>query len=338
MLPCPSSVRSQSMQANNWLISSGGRRGALVDLFRESTSPVRSRVVVTDVSRLSAAGQHADEFELVPRISADNFLSETLRISKKHGCSTIVPTIDPEIAVLARARAQFRQHGVDIWVSSPQVAELGWDKWDLYRWLIEAGYPTIDTQEIAESRLVPFAGRVVAKPRTGSSSIGVLIVDNVESLRVSALTDDYILQRFAPGIEVTVDVAVDERGTVLATVPRRRLEVRAGEVSKGVTIHVPEIELLVRDMVTSLPGAYGVLNVQVIYDPETNSPKILEINPRFGGGYPLSHAAGGDLIGAMLRSKTGDTASETWRPGTVMLRYDEAKFYADQEFVLSPWS
>nr|WP_166789630.1 ATP-grasp domain-containing protein [Cryobacterium fucosi] len=294
--------------------------------------------MVTDVSRLSAAGRRADEFELVPKISADDFAFQTLRICEKHGCSTVVPTIDPEIAVFARARSEFRQHGVDIWVSSPHVAELGWDKWELYKWLTDSGYPTIDTQEIAESRHVPFLGRVVAKPRSGSSSIGVVIADQVESLGVESLADDYILQRFAPGIEVTVDVAVDARGKVLATVPRRRLEVRAGEVSKGVTIHVPQIEALVRDLVTALPGAYGILNVQVIYDPATNSPKILEINPRFGGGYPLSHAAGGDLIGAMLRSKTGDTVSAEWKPGTVMLRYDAAEFYPNQDFVLSPWS
>ena len=326
------------MRPTSWLISSGGRRGALVELFRNSSALVPSHVVVTDASPLSAAGRLADRLELVPKVLSDDFIAETLRICEKYGCTTVIPTIDPEIAVFARSRAQFKQRGIDVWVSSPEVAELGWDKWELYKWLVRSDYPAIETQEIGESRENPFHGKVVAKPRSGSSSIGVLVADGVEALEISSLSDDYILQRFAPGFEVTVDVAVDHRGRVLATVPRRRIEVRAGEVSKGVTVHIPEIEALVRDLVTDLPGAYGILNVQVIYEPSTKSALILEINPRFGGGYPLSHAAGGDLITAMLKSSTSDTIPVNWRPGTVMLRYDDAAFYIDNNYVASPWS
>ena len=325
------------MHPTNWLVSSGGRRGALVELIRDADPNGQSKVVVTDASEFSAAGRLADEFEIVPRIDSYDFINETLRIAVQYGTEIVVPTIDPEIAIFAKARGEFTDTRIDVWVSSPEVAELGRDKWKMFQWMVGNGFPTIDTQEIAEARHSPFKGKIVAKPRSGSSSVGVIIAHDSGDLKLDALTDDYIIQRFAPGIEVTVDVAVDERGKVLATIPRRRLEVRSGEVSKGVTIHVPEIELLIRDVVTALPGAYGVLNIQVIFDPVMKSVQILEINPRFGGGYPLSHAAGGDLIGAMCRSKTNHELSVAWRPGTVMLRYDDAAFYVDSKFGLNPW-
>ena len=325
------------MYPRSWLVSSGGRRGALVELLRHADPGQRATVIVTDASDLSAAGRLADEFNIVPRIDSSDFITETLRIGVLHGAQVVVPTIDPEIALFSDARRLFQKRGIDVWVSSREVAELGWDKWKMFQWMVGNGFPTIETQEIVEARHARFKGNVVAKPRSGSSSIGVIMVEDSSDLKLDALADDYIIQRFAPGIEVTVDVAVDARGRVLATIPRRRLEVRSGEVSKGVTIQVPEIELLVRDVVTALPGAYGVLNIQVIFDPVTKSAQILEINPRFGGGYPLSHAAGGDLVGAMCRSKADHASSVVWRPGTVMLRYDDAAYYVDPKFALNPW-
>ena len=243
------------MYPRSWLVSSGGRRGALVELLRHADPGQRATVIVTDASDLSAAGRLADEFNIVPRIDSSDFITETLRIGVLHGAQVVVPTIDPEIALFSDARRLFQKRGIDVWVSSREVAELGWDKWKMFQWMVGNGFPTIETQEIVEARHARFKGNVVAKPRSGSSSIGVIMVEDSSDLKLDALADDYIIQRFAPGIEVTVDVAVDARGRVLATIPRRRLEVRSGEVSKGVTIQVPEIELLVRDVVTALPGA-----------------------------------------------------------------------------------
>lgn len=318
-------------------MSSGGRRGALVELFRSAGASRSDQVVVTDMSQLSAAGHLADAFELVPPVNAPDFLSESLRIALLHGCTTVIPTIDPEIMEFASSREGFRQRGVDVWVSSPEVADLGWDKWAMYKWLRSASFPTMDTVEVRSFGGEGHFQNLMAKPRSGSASKGVLMPADISDLDFHMLSDDYIVQRFAPGIEVTVDVAVSAKGQVLATIPRRRLEVRAGEVSKGVTIKVPAIEELVRDLVQQLPGAYGILNVQVIYDPETDSSMILEINPRFGGGYPLSHEAGGDLIGAMLRSQEGEQVHLQWKPGVVMLRYDTAAYYVDEGYSRLPW-
>jgi len=333
--------------AVTWLVSSGGRRGALVHLLKQSpqmsrSSETQSRVVVVDSSPLSAAGRLADAFELVPTNDSADFVDEVLRIAKFHRAGVIIPTIDPELIVYSNNRERFRAADVAVWVSGPEVVQLGTDKWDLYGWLNKNGFPTIATVEIATVERdgvasAELTGPVVAKPRSGSSSIGVMFADAVGDLDLSQLDAEYIIQQRAPGIELTVDFAVDRNGQFLGAVPRRRLEVRAGEVSKGVTVKVPAVEELVRELVKTLPDAYGVLNVQLFVEPDSGEMNIIEINPRFGGGYPLSHHAGADFITALLRSDQGDSCPVAWEPGTVMLRYDEAAFFQSPGYAESPW-
>lgn len=304
-----------------WLVSSAGRRGSLVRILQQ-LSP-GSRVVATDRSQLSAAGHLADAFEQVPSATDEEFIPRTLDIATRYGVDVIIPTIDPEIEVYAKNRDLFAAHGIDVWVSTPEVSRLGWDKWELYRWLREQGLPTVDTVQISDLPMAGLQGPVVAKPRSGSAGIGVLIADSTEDLDPSKLDIGYIVQSRAPGVEVTVDFAVGGDGRVLGIVPRRRIEVRGGEVSKGVTVDYPAVIETARAVAERLPGAYGALNVQVFYDPSTEDVKVIEINPRFGGGYPLTHLAGANFIDALLRSARGEKFEELkWSSGTLLLRYD----------------
>jgi len=283
----------------------------------------KSRVVATDVSLLSAAGRLADEFEQVPRVRDPEFISRTLEIALRHNVGVIIPTIDPEIEVYANHRDTFTDQGIDVWVSTPEVARLGWDKWTLYTWLREQGLPTVETFEVVGLPDGGLQGPVVAKPRSGSSGIGVVIADSADMLDIDGLDESYIVQSKAPGFEVTVDFAVGLDGKVLAIVPRRRIEVRGGEVSKGVTVEYPAVIDVARDVASRLPGAYGALNVQVFYEPATGEINIIEINPRFGGGYPLAHLAGANFFDALLRDGRGEHVDElNWDAGTLLLRYD----------------
>jgi carbamoyl-phosphate synthase large subunit len=135
-----------------------------------------------------------------------------------------------------------------------------------------------------------------------------------------------VVQTIAPGTEHTVDVFVDRDGRCRVAVPRRRLEVRAGEVSKGMTVHDPAIERLAASVAEGLPGAFGVLNLQLFSDG--HELHVIEVNPRFGGGFPLSAEAGADLTGLLLETVLDlpPRASTEWRAGLVMLRYDDAVF------------
>lgn len=292
-----------------------------------------SRIVATDLSDLSAAGRLADVFERVPPVRDATFISSVLEIARRHDVGVVIPTIDPEIEVYARHKNVFAEHGIDVWVSTPEVARLGWDKWALFGWLREQGLPTVDTFEVRALDTGALEGPVVAKPRSGSSGIGVIVADSVDALGIDDLDDSYIVQSRAPGFEVTVDFAVGRTGRVLGVVPRRRIEVRGGEVSKGVTVDYPAVIEVAHDVASRLPGAYGALNVQVFYDPSTGEINVIEINPRFGGGYPLAHLAGANFFDALLSDGRGEhVAPLTWDAGTLLLRYDTEVIVSGYDF------
>ncbi len=150
-----------------------------------------------------------------------------------------MPTIDPELPVYAAARTRFEAIGVRVHVSAPEAIAISNDKRLTHRWLSSNGLPTVwqvEARAVLDDGLdLPLPA--FAKPAMGSSGIGIAKVESREALShwVGERTD-YIVQEVAPGLEYTVDVFVDREGKCRAAIPRRRLEIRAGEVSKGMTV------------------------------------------------------------------------------------------------------
>jgi carbamoyl-phosphate synthase large subunit len=315
------------MAAANWLLSSAGRRGHLVMILRETCVEMGGGgVIAIDASPLSAAGLLADKFEVVPQADDPAFIDHVLDICDRHSIQHVIPTVDPELLVYAAARARFEAHGCQAWVSSPDVVALGTDKWLLHNWLTAHDFSVPDTVEVRNPAVASLEGPVFAKPRSGSSSIGLTRGDSVSSLRLDALSDDFIVQCLAPGYEVTVDFAVDASGRLRGMGARRRIEVRAGEVSKAVTIDHKRLRSEIERFAAQLPGPFGVLNVQVFVDDESNSVYFIELNPRFGGGYPLSWQAGARFPPLLAETEQADFLRQDARPGVVMLRFDQAVF------------
>ena len=127
--------------------------------------------------------------------------------------------------------------------------------------------------------------------------------------------------------ELTLDCWVDDAGNCAAAVPRVRLATRAGEVAKGLTVTDAVLEADVAALVNALPGARGPITVQVMRSKTGH--RFIEINPRFGGGYPLSHAAGAQFTAALAAEAVGRPVNPewfAWSPDVLMLRYDDAVF------------
>lgn len=315
------------MPESNWLVSSAGRRGHLVAILRDVSELCGGGAIVAiDSSPLSAAGLLADKFEVVPPVSDPAFVDQILEICDRHSIRHVVPTIDTELSVYAAARARFAEFGHEVWVSSPEVVAIGTDKWLFHAWLTQHDLPSPLTVEAGGAAAGRLRGPVIAKPRSGSASIGVLRAPSVEALPIEQLGDGYIVQELAAGYEVTVDFAVDRSGKLRGISARRRLEVRAGEVSKAVTIDHPRLRAEVERFVSVLPGAFGVLNVQVIVDDQTDALTFIELNPRFGGGYPLSWQAGAQFPLWLAQGSAGTVMRRDARSGVVMLRFDQAVF------------
>jgi carbamoyl-phosphate synthase large subunit len=298
-----------------------------MDLFRRALAEqgLSGAVLATDMSPRSAAFHHADRAFIVPRCTSDEFVPEMLELCRRQGVRLVVPTIDTELPALARARSEFAAVGVTVAVSRPETVAIGADKRLTHTWLVEHDFPTVRQAEAAAVAVDPgdWDFPAIVKPVWGSASIGVRSVKSVAEL--AGVAEDVVVQSLAPGQEHTVDLFVDAAGQVRCVLPRRRLEVRGGEVSKAVTVHHAGLEDLVSRIGATLPGARGALNVQVFVDGDHLA--VIEVNPRFGGGYPLSWQAGAHFPAWLLAEVTGRSFEPVrWQEGVVMLRYDDAVF------------
>lgn len=315
------------------LVSSVGRRSQLIGCVRQSARGLglTPQVLGVDCSDNAPAAYLVDKFFTVPRCSDSGFLPRLLQICEENRVALLIPTIDTELGFYSEHRKDFAAVGTTVAVSSRETVEICSDKVVTHRWLVENSFPTV-RQTSPEAFLLnarEWSFPLVVKPRRGSASHGVAKVTSHEMLReICKDKDDMIVQEFASGHEHTINVLVDQNGRCICAVPHIRLEVRAGEVSKGLTVKDKPLMELAAQIAERLPGAYGALNIQVFLGPD-GTLQVTEINARFGGGYPLAHRAGADfpkwMLEELLRLPSSASADQ-WEDGLTMLRYDDAVF------------
>lgn len=315
-----------------FLLSSAGRRGELVTILRQVGEEIGrpARVVAVDASPYTSAGWMCDDLRVVPRVTDPSFADRVLEVCDDIEVDHLVPTIDPELPVYAEHRKRFLDAGVVPWISSQETVRIAQNKRLTNEWLRQGAFPTVGQRDLTDAladRELRFP--VVAKPNGGSASLGLVVVRSRDQLALLDASLDYVVEDVAPGVEHTVDVLVDGSGTCVTAIPRRRLEVRAGEVSKGLTVDDAYLVGVAIEIAESLPGAFGPLNIQMFYDETTSTLNVIEINARFGGGFPLSWNAGAHLPTWLVQHLAGEEPSPhllRWAPDQVMLRYDQGVY------------
>lgn len=310
---------------SNVLVLSAGRRVELVQAFQQVLQLYfpEAKVFTTDLQpELSAACQIADLSFKAPRVTAPEYIDFIFELCIKNNIGLIVPTIDTELQVLANSRDRFESSGIDLIISSPELIAVCRDK----RKTAETYASLNITQpEIYTKSNIIFP--CFCKPYDGSCSIGALPLHTPDMLTQELLDDEKNMFMELIGkeySEYTIDIYYDRNGQLRCLVPRERLEVRGGEVSKGATRKNYVYEYL-RARFEGLKGARGCITAQVFANPDTKTIKALEINPRFGGGFPLSHAAGADYTEWLIREyllNESIPVFDDWENNLIMLRYD----------------
>jgi carbamoyl-phosphate synthase large subunit len=315
------------------LFSSVGRRAQLIDCFRQAARKIGLSpfILGIDCDPSAPAAYLVDKFYQVPRCTEPEFLEAVCHICCQHGVLLVVPTIDPELPIYAAHSEEFKRLGTTVAVSHPDVVAIAADKVKTHSWLVKNCFGRVQQsfpQEVlqdAEQWRFP----VVLKPRWGSASFGVQIVPSPEVLEaLSKNRSDLIVEECAAGCEYTINVLANRNGKPVCAVPHLRLEVRAGEISKGITCKHELLIEMAKKIVSALPGAYGALNIQCFVDA-IGAVRITEINARFGGGYPLAYRAGADFPRWILEELLQISSSgspDNWEGGLTMLRYDDAVF------------
>lgn len=305
---------------------------ALLRCFRGALNQlgISARLIAMDAGVSAPAAQFADSFYRAPRCDDPAFADALSDICRRERPLIIVPTIDTELPVYAERREELARHGAQVVCSSVETVAIAGDKRLTHVWLRRNGFPTVRQGGLDEvcQDVHSWTFPVIVKPVFGSASAGVRRVQRpAELLALRGQGRELIVQEIAQGEEHTVHTYVDRRGRCLAAVPCRRLEVRGGEVSKGLTVRDERLMRLAAGISERLPGAYGPLNIQ-IFDSPDGDMRVIEINPRFGGGYPLADRAGMASPRWLIEEALGRRPEPVheWQDDLAMLRYDEAVF------------
>jgi len=310
---------------DNILITSAGRRVELVESFMAEVKKQDRdlKVFCVDlVPRLSPACHVADGFYQAPRATSTDYIEFLKKICIENSVGLIVPTIDTELLILSKHREDFLKLGVNVAISDMALIEACRNKnytADLLN-KIEIETPVVyDPENIIYPCFV--------KPYDGSCSIGAFTLHDESMLTSDILNNpkNMFMELVSKSYdEYTVDIYFDRNGDLKSLVPRLRIETRAGEISKGVTSKGIVYDYL-KPKLVKLKGARGCITLQLFVDVKKRSFKAIEINPRFGGGYPLAHAAGANFPKMLIQEYIfGESIDfiEDWEDRLLMLRYD----------------
>ena len=316
------------------LFTSVGRRVALLQEFRRAAAElgISLRIHAVDCQPLAPGFQAADRGRIVPAIDSGGYVDALVDYCRTNGVDAVVPLIDTELAVIAAGAERLTRAGARAVVSTPEVIRVTSDKLRTHDFLVEHGFLTphiLDEQELRSPTLPVFM-----KPRHGSAAVRTQKVETAADLEYlrRAWPED-IVQEFVAGDEYTVDVFTDFDGAPLCAVPRRRHEVRGGEVSKSQAVRHERIVAESFRLVRELGGCRGMITIQCFLTADDRIV-FIEVNPRFGGGVPLSIRAGADSPRWLLELLLGDrpdAGSRQWTDGLYMLRYDDAFFVSPEQ-------
>lgn len=317
----------------NILLTAIGKRVQLIQHLKKD-----NYVIGVDSSNLAPAMYFVDSFHKVPRYDEKDFIDELLTICKLEKVDMLIPLYEKEFFILCDHRHQFADIGVTLLLSDREVIEICNNKSRTYEFFIKnkiqtpLSFSKEDVIKAIADKVVTYP--LIIKPISGMGSQGVFKVKNEkELLFFLEYVEIPVIQEFIEGTEYTIDVLCSLEGEVLSIVPRERLEVRAGEVSKAKTVRHKEIIKETKAVMSRFNNAesrlkaIGPLNIQCIVT-ETNEIKFIEINPRFGGGVPLTFEAGVDyseMLNQMMLSNTIKPTIGEFKEIT-MLRYDGAVF------------
>lgn len=308
----------------NILIMSAGRRVELIKLFKETAEKlhINSKIIAADISNTAPAIYFADNFYLIPRIGEDGYINSIIDICKKENIKLIVPTIDTELRLLSTNKTFIESMtNAKVLVSSENVIDICRDKRNTQKFFEENNFG-VPKEYSPNDTDIKFP--VFIKPIDGSSSINTFKVNSEYELNFfKTYIKNPMIQEFIEGEEFTVDAFLDFDSNVISIVPRRRIQTRAGEIIKGKIIKDREIINDVKKLLETL-RPIGQITIQCMKTSE--GIKYIEINPRFGGGAPMSIRAGANSCEYLYKILMGEKLSynENYSENLTFLRFDDS--------------
>jgi carbamoyl-phosphate synthase large subunit len=303
----------------NVLLTCAGRRSYLVEYFMELKEVNEVHVANSIID--APAMLVADYRFHTPSIYRENYVDLIIDYCKKNNIKMVISLLDLELSILSKCKYLFEKNNILLAISDYEVCEICNDKYATQQFLLANDFPTVNmflnTDEVIKAVSENTAGYpFFIKPRWGMGSIAVYQAENEEELKVfyqkvkkelekTYLREgskvfkgkDVIIQETLAGEEYGLDVLNDFKGNYIKTFVKKKVVMRSGETDAAITIADQTLEKLGKEIAEKLKH-YGNLDMDVFFNGRT--AYILELNPRFGGGYPFTHLAGGNIVKAYI--------------------------------------
>ena len=299
------------------LFTCAGQRVDIVSAFRRAGATA----IACDADPLAPALYHADRMVLAPRIDDPGYVDALAAVVTQHDVRLVVPLTDLDQEILSRARARLAP--ALVLAPAPEVCRTMGDKFLAHRFFEEHGIASPRTWLPGET---PGDARfpVLVKVREGFGSRHIYRARDVRELEffLGYTAVDSMLQEECRGEEFSIDVFCDLEGHCVNAIPRTMIQSKGGESIKGMSIADRElIEHGAR--VAETIGIVGPANVQCFREPDGSLP-VTDVNPRFGGAFPLPLAAGSrypELALALARGERLERSLGAFRAGVLMTRF-----------------
>lgn len=330
----------------NILFTCAGRRNYLINYFKEALNG-EGKVFAVDAQLTAPAMVDADVAIQVPSIYDKDYIEVLVNIAKTNKIAAIISLNDLELPILSKFRNRFEELGIKVIVSKKEIIDIAFDKWETVKFLKHHNLLTPKTFiDLREAKQAIEAGELefplVLKPRWGSASIGIDYPENLRELELSyelqslrlrksilseASIEDIehaiLIQEKLKGDEYGMDILNDFEGNYAGTFVRKKLAMRGGETDKAVSIinsHFEEIGKLIGGCLKHI----GNMDCDVFEDK--GKLYVLELNPRFGGGYPFSHKAGMNTAAVYIEWLKGNNninQFNNYQEGLMFSKYDK---------------
>lgn len=312
----------------NILFLNCGRRCELISLFRDALNRRGGGFIYgTDIDINAPAMYKVDEAAVFPRTESDEFPEVLAEFCRRRDIRLLIPSIDPDLTALDRHREKIKSLIPELRLLIPphETIALSRDKRASRGRFAELGaLVPAEIKKISKDMKMP----VFVKPPDGSAGQGARRIDTFREFE-AALKErpDLMVEEVVDGPEYTVDVICDFSGHAVEAVPRLRLKVRGGEVSRGVIEMRKDLIELSKRLAEGF-GAHGPVTLQ-FRSPSPGVYVAMEMNARMGGGLPLSVAAGADWPGMILDLAAGGKINDPGlriADGMMMNRFDASLF------------
>jgi carbamoyl-phosphate synthase large subunit len=299
------------------LFTCAGQRVDIVTAFGRAGATT----LAADLDPLAPALYHADRHAIVPSVVDDGYVPALRGLIEEHGVSLVVPLTDLDQRQLAAARDEL---DALLLLSQEHVVAAMSDKYLAHQAFEERGIPSPPTwlpPDVPGDAAYP----LLVKAREGFGSRHIYRAETREELdyHLARTPVESMVQAVCAGDEFSIDVFCDLEGRCLNAIPRTMIQSKGGESIKGMTLKDRELIDFGLRVAEALP-IWGPANVQVFRDDASGRIEVTDVNPRFGGAFPLPLAAGSrypELALALAAGERPEPCVGDFREGVVMTRF-----------------